>query len=162
MRANKTPKIIGMREIDEDDEGAPSPGSRGHRKENEEDRSDDEVENRNFEDPTVQHPRRYRGPKGGRRTTTVPGGRDVHASLRFLSDQALGGQNAKAASQSDPDGWSEKDEGKVGTEIPEFKFDENNSVWQHLKSFNIDSPLQFYKEMMPDDFMEQVVEQYRL
>lgn len=161
VRATKTPQIIGMRGINEDDEDDPSPGSGGHRKENEEDRSGDEMEDKNFEDPTVQHPRRRRGPKGGRRTTTAPAGRGAHASRRVRGGQARRGQAAKAASQSDPDGWSEKDEGKVGTEIPEFKFDENNSFWQHLKSFNIDSPLQFYK-MMPDDFMEQVVEQSRL
>lgn len=88
----------------------------------------------------------------------------MHASRRVRGGQARRGQAAKAASQSDPDGcWSEKDEGKLGTEIPEFKLDDKNSFWQHLKSFNTDSPLQFDKEMMmPDDFTEQVVEQSRL
>ena len=54
------------------------------------------------------------------------------------------------------------DEAKVGIDIPEFNFDENNPTRQHLKSINIAQPLEFYKEMMPDEFIEEVAEQSRL
>ena len=60
------------------------------------------------------------------------------------------------------DGWSNSDEGKVGTNIPQFEYDKACTFLEDLQSLNTDQPLLFYKEMMPDAFIELIVEQSRL
>lgn len=143
-KATKIPQIIGMRGVEEDVSHVSEDGK--------EERSGDEMEGETSQATTIR-PQKSRS-VGGRGAAVAPtrGGRTARGRAR-------GGRTANLASRGDSEDWSEQDEGKVGTEIPELNFDESNPVWQHLESINIDQPLQFYKEMVPDEFIQQVVDQ---
>ena len=142
LRANKTPQIIGMRgkEIDDKREFTPVKGDTGR-----EDTSND--------DSNVERQPQRRGRERTRGATATVCKRRATES----SNRGRGG-----IEKVENDGWSKKDRRQVGTRIPEFHVDENNPNLERLKNLSIDCPLQFYKEIMPDDFIEKVVEQSKL
>lgn len=115
-KATKIPKIIGMRGFDKSEEDVSPVNEDGK-----EERSNDELEGETSEATTIR-PQKSRS-AGGRGAAVAPtrGGRTARGRAR-------GGRAAKLASRGDSEDWSEQDEGKVGAEIPELKFDESNPV----------------------------------
>ena len=145
-RATRNPQIIGIRGMDEDFEDEISPAN-----------SDIVETGGDIEDSAGIHrpPKRRRGPKEAA----------ISCSQEQKSSHAPGAQRKKTArlvSQLESEYWSQEDVGNVGSKILEFKINKNSSIWQHLKNITIDSPLHFYKEFMPDEFLQLVIDQSKV
>ena len=157
-RAIKVPQIIGMRGMNIHGEDGITPDCEKHMKKNEEAKSD-EMGAASSEDPDSRPTKRGRTSTDNRKNTIPFSGSGIPLVPRGCGKRVRPKLAKKISPDTYSDIWSERDPEKVGTLIPEFKYEENNPNLKHFKTLRIDSPMQFYKEIVPDNYMEQVVDQ---